>query len=123
MRIAGSQAEVELVLEALAKAGFRCKCNEKFYPYQDKGKTKYSIYLNELVFPIPERAAPVSSEHRSHLRALRGKPAELASQISKAESLLQSLRDELVLEVAQSDGPKPKPWDVVLGGKGDAGWL
>ena len=45
LRITGSKAEVELVLEALAKAGFSCKCNEKFYPYQDKGKTKYSIYL------------------------------------------------------------------------------
>lgn len=107
MRIAGSQAEVELVLEALALAGFRCKCNEKFYPYQDRGKTKYSIYLNELVFPMPKRSG--SSEHRSHLR----------SQIAKAEALLQSLREELVIEAAQSDEPKPKPWDVVLGGRGD----
>ena len=106
MRITGSKEEVELVLEALAKAGFQCKCNEKFYPYQDKGKTKYSIYLNELVFSMPERVEPVSSERRSHLR----------SQIAKAEWLLQSLREELVIEVAQSDEPKPKPWDVVLGG-------
>ncbi len=107
MRIAGSQSEVELVLEALALAGFRCKCNEKFYPYQDKGKTKYSIYLNDLVFPMPKRSG--SSEHRSHLRA----------QIAKAEWLLQSLREELVIEVASADGPKPKPWDVVLGGSSE----
>ena len=68
LRITGSKAEVELVLEALAKAGFRCKCNEKLYTHQDRGKLKHSVYLNELVFPMPGRSDQVSSERRSELR-------------------------------------------------------
>lgn len=106
MRITGTTAEVELVLEALTVAGFRCKSNEKLYPYQDRGKLKQSVYLNDLAFPVPERSDQASGERRSELR----------SQISKVEALLQSFREELVNEVAQSDGAKPKPWDVVLGG-------
>lgn len=112
MRITGSPAEVELVLEALTKAGFRCKSNEKLYPYQDRGKLKHSVYLNDLAFLLPERFDQVSSEHRLELR----------SQISDLEAELAAKREELLASLRQLGSEleaSPRPWDVVLGGKGD----
>lgn len=117
LRITGSRQEIELVLEAMARAGWQCKSKQKLYPYSDKGQTKYSLYVNDLQLPD---VGCGNVEHRSELRALRGKPALLASQISDLEAELATKREQLLDSLRQLGDEVeglPRPWDVVLGGK------
>lgn len=50
MRITGSKQEIDLVVNALARAGFFYQSNKTLYPCRDNPK-RFNLYLNFLKCP------------------------------------------------------------------------
>lgn len=50
IRITGAKQEIDLVLNALARAGFFYKINKTLYPYRDNPR-RFNLYLNFVKCP------------------------------------------------------------------------